>query len=191
MRIWLAFLFVLQLILSTNALAQKPPVRMTPVARNIATLPYQVEGDKAVVDVTGAGATLSEARMDAIRLALQRTMQQLVVVDRLIKDDKIVTDKIYSTLNGYVENFKEIEVRQEANSVSIKAEVTVSPTRIVNFAKVIGGATTEISGGSILGEAQREIEAQRFAVKCFARLFRGFPNDAFDRKDNERTSREP
>jgi peptidoglycan hydrolase-like protein with peptidoglycan-binding domain len=59
----------------------------------IAKLPYQIEGDKAVVEVTGLGATLSEARMDAIRLALQRTMQQLVVVDRLIKLDTSTISK--------------------------------------------------------------------------------------------------
>jgi hypothetical protein len=102
--------------------------------------------------------------------------------DHLVKDDKVVTDKIYSTLNGYIENFKELEVRQDTDSVSIKAVVTVSPTRIINFAKVIGGATTEISGGSILGEAQREIEARAIRTEMFGRLFRGVPNDAFDLK---------
>jgi hypothetical protein len=167
-----------------NAPGRTPSASMTPVAPNIATLPYQAEGDKAVVEVTGVGATLSEARMDAIRQALQRTMQQLVVVDRLIKDDKVVIDKIYSSLNGYVENVKEVEVRQDTNSVAIKAEVTVSPTRIVNFAKIMGGATTEISGGSILGEAQREIEARAVRGEMFARLFRGVPNDAFDLQTN-------
>jgi hypothetical protein len=97
------------------------PAPMRPVTPRIATLPYQVKGDTAMVEVTGVGANLREARMDAIRVALQRTMQQLVVVDRLIKDDKVVIDKIYSTLNGYIENFKELEVQHDANLVSIKA----------------------------------------------------------------------
>jgi len=66
--------------------------------------------------------------MEAIRLALQRTMQQVVVVDRLIKDDKIVTDKIYSTLNGYVENFKELEIRQQA----MRASLSVTPTPVTS-----------------------------------------------------------
>ena len=145
-----------------------------------ATFPYKVEGEKAVVEVTGVGGTLSEARMDAIRLALQRTMQQLIVVDRVIKNDQIVVDKIMSTLNGYVEDFKEIEVQHQANTVSIKAEVTVSPTRIENFAKAIGGSVNEIQGGNILGEAQREIEARAVRGQIFGHLFRGFPNDAID-----------
>ena len=158
----------------SNTAGPTPSVPMTPVAPNVAALPYEVVNDKAVVEVTGVGATLSEARMDAIRLALQRTMQQLVVVDRLIKDDKVVTDKIYSTLNGYIENFKVLEKSQETNLVTIKAEVTVSPTRIVSFAKVIGGTTTEIPGDIILGEAQREIEARVFVAKCSFDYFEDF-----------------
>ena len=95
-------------------IAQTPTRRTAPNIKNMPDVvpPYKVDGESAVVEVTGRGASRTEARLDAIRLALQRTMQQLVVVDRLIKNDQIITDKIMSTLNGYVEDFKEIEVQR-------------------------------------------------------------------------------
>jgi hypothetical protein len=52
--------------------------------------------NNTVVRVKGYGATAAEARQDAVRAALQ----QLIVTDRVIKDDQIVRDNIMSTMNG-------------------------------------------------------------------------------------------
>ena len=87
----------------------------------------------------------------------------------------MVTDKIYSTLNGYIENFKELEVQQETNSVSIKAKVTVSPTRIVNFAKVIGGTTTEILVEAYWVKRSEKSKREPFVAKCLVDYFEDFP----------------
>lgn len=41
------------------------------------------------VSVSGYGPTPQEARNDAVRQALQNTMQQLIVVDRRIENDEV------------------------------------------------------------------------------------------------------
>jgi hypothetical protein len=135
-----------------------------------------------VVTVTGLGSTPNEARNDAVRQALQETMQQLIVVDRAIKDDQITRDKIMSTMNGYIENFRELSVQKEGQQIAVKAEITVSPSRIENFIGTSIGGGGSISGAAMSAESQREIAQRQARGEIFDRLFRGFPSEVMEVK---------
>src|SRR5262245_8078191 len=78
------------------------------------------------VSVTGTGATIDDAKTDAIRRALQRTMKQLVVVDRIVNQDTMLLNKVMSTMNGYIETFRQKGVRKTEMGFAVDAEVTVS-----------------------------------------------------------------
>ena len=137
------------------------------------------------VAVTGLAPTYEEARNQAIRNALQLALKQLVVVDRKIVDDKIVRDRILSTINGYIEAYHELEVRQDSGMILVKAEITVSPTRIEHFVGSAVGSDGEISGGEIKEELRRaEIEMQHrenqvlARREIFSRIFGDFPTSA-------------
>jgi len=138
---------------------------------------YRMESGRAVVTVTGYGATPSEARNDAVRQAVQKTMQQLIVVDRVIKNDEIVRDKIMSTMNGYVEGFKELSMRQDGQQTVLEAEVTVSPTKIENFIGQSAGNSATIDGGTLQQESERELSQRKVRGELFDRLFKGFPSE--------------
>lgn len=135
-----------------------------------------------VVKVVGFGSTPNEARNDAIRQALQETMQQLIVVDRAIKDDQIIRDKIMSTMNGYIENFKELSIKKEGQQIEVQAEITVSPSRIENFIGTSIGGGGSVSGAGLFAESQREIAQRKARGEIFDRLFRGFPSEVIDVK---------
>lgn len=135
-----------------------------------------------LVKVTGYGSNPNEARNDAVRQALQETMRQLIVVDRVIKDDQIIRDKIMSTMNGYVENFKELSLKKEAQQIAVQAEVTVSPSRIENFIGTSIGGGGSVSGGALFAESQREIAQRKVRGELFDRLFRGFPSEVLEVK---------
>src|SRR5437773_2623277 len=87
-------------------------------------LAQTASADRAV-SVTGSGPTIDESKTDAIRQALQQTLKQLLVVDRAISGDRILRDKVMSTMNGYIESYKQKAVRKDTNGFSIDAEITV------------------------------------------------------------------
>ena len=131
--------------------------------------------NNTVVRVKGYGATASEARDDAVRAALQQTIEQLIVTDRVIKDDQIVRDKIMSTMNGYVEKFTPIGSGQVNGGAFVEADVTVSPSKITNFIASGSSVTSKVDGGSLFAESQREMGQQRSKGAIFDKLLDGFP----------------
>ena len=138
--------------------------------------------ENVTVSVRGTGASIEEARTDAIRQALQQTITQLVVVDRAINNSKVLRDNVISTMNGYVEKFHEKAVGKEANRFSVLADVTISSSRIENFIGVTSGGAAPLDGSSLLGEANRESAQRKARGEIFDRLFRGFPSEIVDVK---------
>src|SRR5688572_24932560 len=84
------------------------------------------------ITTIGTGPTLEEARTEAIRQALQQALRQLVVVDRAISGDKVLRDKVMSTMNGYVDKFKELGIQRSGSGYEVNAEITISASRIEN-----------------------------------------------------------
>jgi hypothetical protein len=134
-------------------------------------------GNKTV-SVVGHGATMSAAREDAIRQAMQETMRQLIVVDRAVNGDKVTRDKVLSTMNGYVEAFEQTDVKQTDTGVDLAANVTVSPTRIENYLGATGSSGGSIAGQSIVADQAREEAARQARAEIFAHLLQGFPSDS-------------
>jgi hypothetical protein len=134
----------------------------------------------ATVSVTGYGSSPYEARNDAIRVALQETMKQLIVVDRSIEGDTITRNKIMSTMNGYVQSFDQISLKFTNGSYALAANVTVSPSRIENYLGVDSTGGTSINGESVSADINREQEQQKAEIEIFAHLLRGYPTDAME-----------
>lgn len=141
------------------------------------------------VSVSGSGATIDEAKADAIKNALQYALKQLVIVERVISGNKVLKDKILSTSNGYIEKYKEIGVVKTEFGFRVDAEITVSASRIENFIGVVAGGGGEFNGTAVNAEEQRRLaqeqaeELQRQARgEIFDRLFESFPWNAFNIK---------
>jgi hypothetical protein len=136
------------------------------------------------VTVSGSGATVDDAKSDAIRHALQQALRQLMVVDRVIDGDEIIRDRIMSTINGYIDAFRIKRIERAASGFVVEAEITVSPSRIENFIGLPIGGNGPIEGAKLLAEQDRRA-AQTLAAKAqqnargeiLDRLFRGFPAD--------------
>lgn len=142
------------------------------------------------VTVVGSGSSIDEARQDAVRQALQLTIKQLVVVDRFISGDKVVRDKVMSTMNGYVDSFNEVKIaKNDAGQYLVTAEIKISGSRIENFLAIPTGVGGEIEGSALLAEQNRrkaQARAEELQAKArgeiFDRVWRGFPAAAMDIK---------
>lgn len=133
-------------------------------------------GDGTVaVSVSGYGPTPQDARNDAVRQALQKTMQQLIVIDRRIENDEVTQDRLLSTMNGYVENFEEVKTIRDADQFRVDARVTVAASKIRNFLVTTNTRGGSVDGLSMFEELSREDTQQRAHKEILSRLFRGFP----------------
>ncbi len=148
--------------------------RERPVSTSVATS-VRVEG--GYLRVTGSGATLAEARKEAVRLALQQTMKQLVIVDRVVENDELVLDRLLSTMNGFVEDFRDVRIAHDVDHYQVEADVKVSSSGVQNYLAAGKNGGLSIKGQALALEIERE-KAQRDAHgEIVARAFRGFPKD--------------
>src|SRR5690625_6765379 len=67
------------------------------------------------VTVRATGSSLSDARNEAIRLALYSTVRQLVITERLVSDSELVMNDIYATQKGYIEKIKLLKYFQNSH----------------------------------------------------------------------------
>lgn len=137
------------------------------------------------VTVKGTGATVEIAKSDAIRQALQLTISQLVVVDREIRGNAVLRDRVLSTMNGYVERFVVRDEVAVSGGFSLTADITVSASRIENFIGLVSSEDGRLDGNIILAEqsrrnaqAQAEILQRKARGELFDNALRDFPSKA-------------
>ena len=143
--------------------------------------PLSVSGEEdGYLRVVGTGVNLGEARKDAMRAALQYSVEQLVIVDRVVVGSSLDKDIVLSTMTGFVKEFQVLstEVKKE-NLVTVSARVKVDDSRIENYIKGYsaifnGGLSSSVQGEEIYKrvEALELLEEQRASArKITQRIF--------------------
>ncbi|MDQ8173358.1 MAG: hypothetical protein P3B76_11810 [Gemmatimonadota bacterium] len=134
--------------------------------------------------VTGRGATLWEARQDAVRQALQQTRKQLVIADRAVSGDSLVRDEVLSTLNGFIEGFDVISQTSPTSDTdwTVKARVVVSPSAMTQYIapKNGGESSANVKGDLIVADIAAVRARREVNRKLYERLLDGFPWQAYD-----------
>lgn len=138
--------------------------------------------EQLTVEVVGVGDSYEVARADAVRKAMQQTLPQLVIVERIVSEDALLRDRVLSTSNGFVESYSEKSVTESDLGISVTADISVSASRIRNYLGVLSTQGGEVDGG-LLGAAvqrrlaQQQAEAnQRLARReIFERVFERWP----------------
>lgn len=133
-----------------------------------------------VHELEAVGANINEARQNAVRAALQQSMEQLVVVDRTTADGALVRDRVLSTVNGFVRSFKLLEVVQTAPETVIRAQVVVSEADIANFIDYLDPAGgSRVDGESVFAEIERRRMQAESLRSIFRHLIQGVPAQQF------------
>jgi hypothetical protein len=134
------------------------------------------------VTVSGVGVDYEDARADAVRKAMQQVLPQLVIVERAINEDTILRDRVISTSNGFVDHYQELDVSESEIGLTIKAEITVSASRIENYIGVVTSGAGEFDGNSLGAEVQRrlaqkqaEISQRKAMREIYERVFERWP----------------
>lgn len=150
------------------------------IARSFGDVVSSSSGERGELEVVveASGETRSAARDEAIRTALQSTVSQLVVTDRLVEGSDLVKDEIYATQNGFVTHFEVLqESRSDYGEYEIRARVRVSEDTILNFVALQEGVTSEVDGDSLFAEVRRGAGQEEVLRKMFERFVVGYPWD--------------
>jgi len=140
-------------------------------------LPGAVSGeDIHVVDVEATGASLEGARRNAVRAALQETMDQLVLAERAVEDGRLVKDRLLSTVNGFVREFEILETVEGELEYRVRARVGVSNADIENYVDYLDpSGPSGVDGESVFQEIdRRKLEAASLR-RILRHLVRGVP----------------
>ena len=138
----------------------------------------QPAAGERTVEVRATGATREQARDEAVRTALQSTVSQLVITDRLVENEDVVRDQVFATQNGFVTAFELLEeTRTEFGEYEYHARVTVSEDTILNYVAFQQGTESSLDGASLFAEVQRGAGQRRVLDDMFRRFARGYPWD--------------
>jgi|GEM_PF-3742637 len=134
--------------------------------------------EERTVEVMASGATLSQARDEAVRTALQATVSQLVISDRLVENSKVVRDDVFATQNGFVTSFEILEQsRSEFGEYELVARVSVSEDTIVNYVAYQEGRDSSVDGQSLFAAVRRSAGQRHVVAQMFRRFASGYPWD--------------
>ena len=106
------------------------------------------DSDKTVtLTVSGTGKTLEEAKINALRSAIEQAFGAFISTKTEILNDNLVKDEIVSVANGNIRKFDIIsQVEIPNNGYAMTLNATVSISKLTSFAQS-KGVTIEIKGG--------------------------------------------
>ena len=104
--------------------------------------------DKTItLNVSGTGKTLEEAKINALRSAIEQAFGAFISSKTEILNDNLIKDEIVSVTNGNIQKFdiiSQVEIPDKGYAISLKA--TVSIEKLTTFAEG-KGVVVEFKGG--------------------------------------------
>jgi len=85
-----------------------------------------------IVTVTGTGVTPSQAREDALRSAVESVVGADIKANSMVKNGKMVLDKIISNTSGYIKNYKEVDKYKDGSYWHVTLRVNVDENALHN-----------------------------------------------------------
>jgi hypothetical protein len=97
------------------------------------------------VEAEGVGATVEQARKDAIREAVRMASGVMVIGRTTVKDDRLIRDKVLTYAEGVIEpgSYKELERRKEGGAWRVKVNARVISRKL---AERLTGAGLKVRG---------------------------------------------
>jgi hypothetical protein len=96
------------------------------------SLVLAVPAEEKVKEVVaeGAGTTAREAEEDAIRAAVRQVVGAYISAETLVKNDKLIEDKILSASDGFVKSYKVVKTRKQGSLVRVTIRATVMQEKL-------------------------------------------------------------
>lgn len=172
--------FVFAVILSGPAVASQwwmpSPLSVTITVGQWLTFQNQ---EVFYIRVQSVGRDERQAREEAFRLAINQAVGSLVLSERKSVDGELVRNEITNYSSGYVHDFKIIEQKADAGSVTMTLDVWVAKSEIANRILGKSRADARIEGGRISAQINTYDESRHAGDRVLEAVLQDFPQRAF------------
>ena len=129
------------------------------------------------IRVQSKGATETEARNEAFRLAVDQAVGSLLVSETKIQDGNLKSHETINYSSGYIHNFEYVNIHR-GNQVVLQIDVWVKKSRIADRISLENSTQGELQGGRI-AESFRSLQQQDVAGdRLLIGLLEDFPERA-------------
>lgn len=128
----------------------------------------------ATVVAEGIGTTADEAVKDAFRNAIRQCVGALVDAETLVKNDKIITDKIITYSNGFVKSYKELSKTSEKGVFRVRISAQIERRGLIKRLTDANVKIERIDGAGLFAEVVTQVEAAKNAKKTLEVAVKAF-----------------
>lgn len=179
-------LAVCALLGTTPAQAQTSPLveMLTPSPLSVGILlakwVFREEKKMLYVEVVAEGVTLQEAREQAFRMAVERTVGTIVASETEVQDSRIARDEIITYASGFVNDYRLVKQISVASGVQVRMQVWVSHNNLRDRLLSRSSGDARIEGGRIAEQIRSFQHERSSGDRLLETVLRDFPQRAFD-----------
>jgi hypothetical protein len=151
-----------------------PPAKEKEPAEKVPEAKEPVTGTEIVV-AEGVGTDAEEALKDALRAAVRQVVGSLVDAETLVKNDKVISDKVLTYSAGIVTKYDEISKTENKGLFRVRIKATVERRSVIARLKEAKISVTRVDGKGLFAEALTDIEAAKDARALVEKLFQDYP----------------
>jgi hypothetical protein len=142
-------------------------------SRNSISISNQNEGGVTITTI-GGGKNIEEAKMSALRSALEQVSGSYLSSSTKISNDKIIADNITTITNGTIKSYEIINEKQTAEGYSLLIKSTILINKLADFVSEKSGDKIEIKGGLFVANIKQldlNASAEIIAIKELSEIY--------------------
>jgi hypothetical protein len=132
------------------------------------------------VEVTSQGRDFLDAREQAFRMAVEQAVGSVISTDTRVQLGRLQRDEIIVYSSGFIENYEQVDVRQQGSMVQIKMRVWVSHNKLANRLLSESRTAGSVEGGRISTQIESFQHERATADRLLSSVLRDFPRRGFD-----------
>lgn len=128
-----------------------------------------------VVDVSGAGTDIENAKKDACREAVRRVVGNYVNSKTLTENDELIEDKVISLSSGFIEKMETLKESKADGLVRVRIRATVRISRLLDSLKTNRVSVSDVDGESLGAQLLTTADQKKGQAELIEAAFEGFP----------------
>ena len=133
---------------------------------------------RTVVVAEGVGTGADDAVKDALRNAVRQVVGAVVDAQTLVKDDKIIADKVITYSGGFVKAFQELDKSERQGLFRVRIAAEVERRAVVAKLNEANVKVTAVDGKGLFAEVVTDLEASKNAKSLLASALKDFPRNS-------------
>ena len=105
----------------------------------------KIANEKEII-ATGYGTTQQQALDNAFKTAIEQYIGVVVDSETMMKNGKLIKDKILTASNGFIKSYKELSVDNSDGLIEVKINALVKSQKVFNKIKSLNIATIKLDG---------------------------------------------